>query len=477
MSLDKIAKKQEQHTLFIVVGTKSVSSGVMTGKLSTARWLKESNFDAKISSDHASDFSMEQLILTLYGLAEIQAYQGVDQVRVLIADSWLVVTDLPWRSSSKSSRDAEGDAITRLVANGYEIDSTDTLRLDDAPFGTPRLAVVYRASILDALNQLSNRLKARLTSVLPLSVAAWNLQSGYTTGSSIQNAQPQPQLQVQVVLDEGLLVFSRSQAIDRKRLSELSMRTDIDVHAPMNQQIRSAWLRLTMRDSRMSHVVSANLLDLTESEELIGNVDTFFVLNQDLPKNNANVSPRLSLAAHASGLRSILDAVPIKATWQLWHWGILAAAALFAVLMIGSLFKTNLTIQSLKTSQNMAQKEIQPQTPSKSLSREDLAKVQAVNAAIQVLNLPLTSILRALEPPRDIKIALLSVETSNTGSLSQKSNIKIVAEARNSLDMAQYVAFVSARKPFINAYLTQHEIDVNSADRPYRFTLEALWHE
>ena len=473
MSLDKITKKHGQHTLFIVVGTKSVSSGVMTGKLSTARWLKESNFDAKISSDHASDFSMEQLILTLNGLAEIQAYQGVDQVRVLIADSWLVVTDLPWRSSSKSSRDAEGDAITRLVANGYEIDSADTLRLDDAPFGTPRLAVVYRASILDALNQLSNRLKARLTSVLPLSVAAWNLQSGYTTGSSIQNTQSQ----VQVVLDEGLMVFSRSLALDRKRLSELSIRTDVGAQSPMNQQIRAAWLRLSMRDSRMSQVASANLLDLTRSEELKDNVDTFFVLNQLLPKNDTNVSPRLELAAHASDLRSILDAVPIKPTWQIWHWVILAATALFAVLMMVRLLETNLTVQSLKTSQNMAQKATLPQIPSKRLSKEELTKVQAVNAAIQVLNLPLPSILRALEPPRDIKIALLSVETSNTGSLSQKSNIKIVAEARNSLDMAQYVAFVSARKPFINAYLTQHEIDVNSADRPYRFTLEALWHE
>lgn len=473
MSLDKITKKHGQHTLFIAVGTQSVSSGVLTGKLSSALWLKDNHFDTKIGADHASESSIEQLIFTLHGLAEIQAYQGVDQIRVLIADSWLVVADMPWRSSSKNARDAEKDAYTTLVVNGFDIASADTFRLDDAPFGTPRLAVVYPASVLGALNQLSVRLKARLASVLPLSVAAWNLQSGYTTANNSQNTQPQ----VQVVLDEGLMVFSRSLALDRKRLSELSIRTDVGDQSPMNQQIRAAWLRLSMRDSRMSQVVSANLLDLTRSEELKGNVDTFFVLNQDLPKNDANVSPRLSLAAHASGLRSILDAVPIKATWPIWHWGILSAAALFAVLTMVSLFKTNLTIQSLKTSQNMAQKETQPQTPSKSLNREELAKVQAVNTAIQVLNLPLPSILRALEPPRDIKIALLSVETSNTGSLSQKSNIKIVAEARNSLDMAQYVAFVSARKPFINAYLTQHEIDVNSADRPYRFTLEALWHE
>jgi hypothetical protein len=473
VSLDKTTKKNGGQTLFIVIGTKLVSSGVMTGKLSSALWLKESYFDTKIGIDHVGESSIEQLNMTLHGLAEMQAYQGVDQIRVLISDSWLMVTDLPWRSNSKNSRDAEKDAFTGLVENGFDIASADTLRLDDAPFGTPRLAVVYPASVLGALNQLSVRLKARLASVLPLSVAAWNLQSGYTTANNSQNTQPQ----VQVVLDEGLLLFSRSLALDRKRLSELSIRTDINVQAPINQQVRAAWLRLSMRDSRMSQVVSANLLDLTGAEELKDNVDRFFVLNQDLPKNEANVSLRLSLAAHASGLRSILDAVPIKATWKIWHWGILAAAALFAVVMMVSLFKTNLSIQSLKTSQNMVQRETQPQTPSKRLSREELAKVQAVNAAILALNLPLPSILRALEPPRDIKIALLSVETLNTESLSQKSNIKIVAEARNSLDMSQYVAFVSARKPFINAYLTQHEIDVNSADRPYRFTLEALWRE
>jgi hypothetical protein len=473
VSLDKITNKHGQRTLFIAVGTQSISSGVMTGKLSSALWLKESYFDTKIDADHVGESSLEQLNTTLYRLAEIQDYQGVDQIRVLIADSWLVMTDLPWRSNSKSARDAERDAHTRLVTNGFDIDSADTLRLDDAPFGTPRLTVVYPSTVLDALNQLSNKLKARLASVLPLSVAAWNLQSGYKSGNSSQNTQPQ----VQVILDKGLLVFSRSLALDRKRLSELSMRTDLDVHAPMNQQIRAAWLRLSMRDSRMSQVVSVNLLDLTQSEELKVNGDAFFVLNQHLPKNNTNISPRLGLAAHASGLRSILDAVPIKATWQIWHWGILATAALFAVVMMVRLLETNFTVQSLKTSQNMALKAIQQKPPSKSLSREELAKVQSINAAIQVLNLPLPIILRALEPPRDIKVALLSVETSNTGSLSQKSNLKIVAEARNSLDMAQYVAFVSARKPFINAYLTQHEIDVNSADRPYRFTLEALWHE
>ena len=115
-------------------------------------------------------------------------------------------------------------------------------------------------------------------------------------------------------------------------------------------------------------------------------------------------------------------------------------------------------------------------------SREELAKVQAVNAAVRELNLPIAALLRALEPARDIHVAVLSVETTGGAGVAGGAaaevggaSVRIEAEARTSADMLRYVAFVSERKPFTRAYLTQHEVRSATGERPYRFTVEAPW--
>jgi hypothetical protein len=110
-------------------------------------------------------------------------------------------------------------------------------------------------------------------------------------------------------------------------------------------------------------------------------------------------------------------------------------------------------------------------------SRNELARVQAVNVAVRELNLPFEAILRALEPPKDMRVAVLSMTTAASTSGALASRVKIVAEARTGAEMARYVAFVAERKPFTGAYLVEHEIDETAVERPYRFTLEASWND
>ena len=102
-----------------------------------------------------------------------------------------------------------------------------------------------------------------------------------------------------------------------------------------------------------------------------------------------------------------------------------------------------------------------------------------MSTAIRELNLPISAILHALQPPQDIRVAVLGLETTNasSGAAGQPTSVKIMAEARTGADMARYVAFVAERKPFIAAYLTQHEINTSVPEQPYRFTVEALWNE
>ena len=148
----------------------------------------------------------------------------------------------------------------------------------------------------------------------------------------------------------------------------------------------------------------------------------------------------------------------------------LAAGACFELLQSNAAFNSALTQLNVATSAALP-----PPSPT-AWSRDEIAQVQAVNIAVRELNMPIAPLLRALEPPQDISVAVLNVEMGGA-ALAQASSVKIVAEAKSSADMPRYVAFVAERKPFTGAYLTRHEIDENNPESRYRFTVEALWSE
>jgi hypothetical protein len=101
-----------------------------------------------------------------------------------------------------------------------------------------------------------------------------------------------------------------------------------------------------------------------------------------------------------------------------------------------------------------------------------------VNAAVRELNLPISALLAALQPPADLRVAVLGVDvTSGAQAAAGTSSVKISAQARAGADMARYVAYVAQRRPFDSAYLVRHEIAGDAPDRPYRFTVEAAWKE
>jgi hypothetical protein len=164
----------------------------------------------------------------------------------------------------------------------------------------------------------------------------------------------------------------------------------------------------------------------------------------------------------------------------LWRWLVVGVIAVLAGAVSTQAVNAHLVFATLTEQLHATSDAAQVAPRPKTWSRAEMAQVQAVNAAIRELNLPISSILRALEPPRDIRVAVLSVETAvdtSVGTSSKTSSVKIFAEARSGAEMARYVSFVAERKPFTGAYLTRHEIDETSAERPYRFTVEAVWSE
>ncbi len=93
-------------------------------------------------------------------------------------------------------------------------------------------------------------------------------------------------------------------------------------------------------------------------------------------------------------------------------------------------------------------------------------QVKIVGDAVRQLNVPVTRIIKMVQAPGDIHVALLALDL-NLGTL------KISGEAEGAQDMMNYVAFLSEQPLFSSVYLVKHEQTGNA----YRFQLEAQWRD
>lgn len=472
MSPVRFFAKPPRSTLFLVIGAQNIDCGVIAGSGVRAAWIKDSLLTIHIKAVEEVESPVQGLIGALQRLhVSLRTLPPVDQVRVIVADVWLAVAGMPWSPSLKSTVTAESYARVQLAGAGFEIEPADKLKLDDAPFGGPRLAIAYPVAVLAALDQLASRLNSRLTSILPLSVAAWAWVERKL------GTRP-PAL---IVVDAGLMVFMRGTGEGRPCLSEVAVRTEASGGAPSEQSVRNAWQRLCLRDPHLARVEQLAVLDLASFSETMCSAEKPFAVVGLPPQHShaglAQVSPGLRLAVTTHSLPHALDALSISPPLTLGRWLTLGATALFVGVMIVQAVQTNLAVRSLTAQLNAATSAAQPAPRPISWSREELMRVRAVNVAIRELNMPISPILRALQPPRGMRVAVLSVETTGMSSSAQASGMKIVAQAHTGAEMARYVAFVAASKPFIGAYLTRHEIDETTPGQPYRFTVEALWDE
>lgn len=462
LRVDRIATSS-RRVLFVVIGAVRIECGVMLG----TQWIKDSLIDVSINVADGAESPIQAMTTALQNLQVPSTLPSCDEARVMVCDYWLAMMRMPW--SPRMTRAATADTYIRaqLTDAGFDIGATDTLKLGDAPFGEPFLAVVYPSILLASLNQFANRLNTRLTSILPLSVAAW----AFTQGK--QKVRPQ----ALAVLDVGFMALVRGTGVDQTRLSDVTLRVNIHGCALTDKSLREEWQRMCLRDPQLIGVKHVALLDLTQPDATQRAVDRPFVrINMPFQGDKIKVSPVLCLAATTHVLRNGLDALPFKPALSFGRWLALGVVSLLVGALSVQALQTNLAIRSIIARQNAMISAVPLILPAKDWSREELAQVQAVNMAIRELNLPILPIMRALEPPPSIRVAVLSMETTGSPSTTQVSNIKIVAEAHTGDDMTRYVAFVAESKPFTGAYLTRHEIDKASGQR-YRFTVEATWSE
>lgn len=465
-------KRKPGGMLFIAIGAQRVEWGVFAN----GQWVPESAREARIEFIQGVAAPVDALTAVLGQMeADVDQWRAaqsgdaavaVREVRAVVADSWLAVAGVPWSSSLQRAATAESFARGQLGAAGFELAVEDAVKLDDAPFGLPRLAVAYPAQLRAALHKLAEHLGARLSSILPLSAAAWAGLPGQHHG----------QLHALAVRDEGLLLVGHGAGY----MTDVTVRAAGDSGSDVAsdaQTLSGLWQRMRLRDPQLLRVEKLPVLNLRSAGGPLPDAGSDLVGIEMAAPGGVAMSPRLHLAALTSSLRLPLDAVPAGSSMTPKRWLVAGVALALAATMAAEAWQTSGQARALADKLVAVQNAQRTVPDSTTWSREETTRVRAVNGAIRALNLPISALLRALLPPRDIRVAVLSVEVMGASSASagQTSGVKIVAEARTGAEMARYVGFVAERKPFTGAYLTQHEINESMAERPYRFTVEAIW--
>jgi hypothetical protein len=106
---------------------------------------------------------------------------------------------------------------------------------------------------------------------------------------------------------------------------------------------------------------------------------------------------------------------------------------------------------------------------------------KAVGEAVRQLNLPVGRLIRTVQAPQGVRVALLGLDLANKPEPGQASAgpsgaLKISAEAETPQDMMNYVAYLNEQPLFTSVYLVKHEMAA-APGHPYRFQMEAVWKE
>ena len=450
-----------RQTLCLWIGKRHIRWGLLTGR--GAEWQELGATAIPMTDDGSGSPDVAALCAALQELPGQPPQKGLE-LRVVIKDQWLSVAAIPWSEALRRKDTAIDFARECLSAFGFKLSADDTIYLDDAPYDAPRLAVAYPEAILQAIGECARRWQAHWRSLRPVSVLAWRSMSRKTP------------LQAMAITAEDhvtlLLANPKRQFLRLPALQEIKTLVRLPQDSPA-ETLELAWKRLGLRQPQTLAIQTVLTLDASDEGEKLGELSPPFVLPDD---NWQNMQANERWIGANSG-SCALDAHTRPHRPGFTHWIIL----LLAVIFLGSLISGSWTFyqraERAKIAYEDLQQKMKPPAPIV-WKRKDLMRISAVNIAIKQLNLPIEAVLQALRPPRDIRVAVLQVETSVATNERNAGNIlRITAEGLSSSEMARYVAFVSERRPFVRAYLTHHEVTGSGNNQRFRFSMEAEWND
>lgn len=388
-------------------------------------------------------------------------------MRVAVADVYLAAGALAWTPLLMRQELVQAMALGQFEQMGLHVGASDVVRIDDPPHGRARMAVAYPHALMAGCAELARAAGVAFESIVPVSALAWHWGMAHRQAAHAV-------MEVMGVVTEGVGLLVSGQD---GHPGDVNVRRATDALTALSQH----WQRHRLRAPALSSVSRLPVLDLRRDKGGgAGQGDpSFQFLPDPLPPPLAG-GPRCEpglglLAASARGGRLALDGVQAAGQPPRAALVMLAAAALLAGALALDGWQSWQEIDTLRAaSAARVTPTMRTGAQDPAWSREELARIGAVNDAIARLNLPMDVLLDALKPPKDIKVSVLSVDIS-PAQAGRRAISVIHAQAQSGQDMARYVAFVSRRPPFSEARLRQHEVMAGETLRPYRFQMEALW--
>jgi len=382
------------------------------------------------------------------------AHTGSLRLKVVIAETRLAISSLPWPSGKNSIESVHAAWRDGLRLQGWTVDDKDVVVARMALPGVPRLVVAYSSVLLAALKEWSSEVGWTVHSVEPLGEALACIKHVSGTGPHL------------IAVSDG--AFALLYLVDDRL---------IDVHVrpiPASGTAQAlpvqldGWLaRRRLRCSEWAHASAKTLV-------------SFGVLDPSASFNGWDVLLDAQDKVHAGSNQPSgeLDGwVSARSGWRLFS---VAMVALFISLVTAAMVSLNsLASLALVTDRKVAQSPEQDfvRTPPLGESGSTKQQVLAVNQAVMTLNTPVAKLLAAVQPPKDIDVSLLSLSLS---SANGRSALKLNVEARHPADMFRYVEYLADRHPIHEAHMTDHDFgpanqSVGDRSTVWRFTVEAKW--
>jgi hypothetical protein len=176
---------------------------------------------------------------------------------------------------------------------------------------------------------------------------------------------------------------------------------------------------------------------------------------------------------------TVLNFIPVAAPVMGWRLLLLLLGAC-ALLAWGQRWQAQNAVNA-QLQQQLAQSRPVPKASAPTRSAEQQRDLEAhakvVAEAVRQLNLPVAKLFAALQPPKDIRVALLALDLNAKTGSGGSSLLKITAEARTPQEMMAWVAFLDEQALFQSVYLVKHELAVSQGggEPGWRFLLEAQW--
>lgn len=382
----------------------------------------------------------------------------VKEMRVIVSDVWLAAASIPWSQSLLKEPAASAYVAQLLRATGCSMASGDVVKVNDAPFGSPRLAVAYPASLLAMLSTCAEKMGGRLISVRSFGDVLWQLSGA--AGAAVVACLDK---------DEVLLL---SGAV---RLEGVVARLGPEDRPPDMGDLARLWSRQTLRASVSGcpRMLLLNLNRGVQGADAGAAMPCGVWAPWSVPLAD-QVPVRLQLAVQQTQSVKPLDAIPRAPGLSAAAVVLVTSVTAIALALSWSAWQYHVEGGRLAYEIEQRSRVAMARPSDRAPSKEQLLQLQAAKDAARQLDVPFHALLKALQPARDIQVAVLGVDFLGQDA-EGRGRMSVVGEARTALDMTRYASFIEGRRPLGDVYLTHHELAGSASRTNYRFTVEVAW--